>query len=83
MRTQTMEFSVTYTTDGEIVNRVTGSHHGLKDNSNMLKSPSEEKVMIAYLEQFAGLKIQKVDKQSMKRELENVIDKYLDYDREY
>lgn len=74
--------SVTYTTDGEIVNRVTGSHSCLSDNSNTLKAPRLEKIMIAYLEQFAGVKVQKINKQSMKRELENVIDKYLDYDRD-
>lgn len=71
-KSETMQISITYTTDGEVINRITGSSGGLK----------AKEVMIAYLEQFGGMKIQPVDKSALRRDIEAVVDKHLSYDRE-
>lgn len=72
-REQTMTISISYTTDGEIINRITSSS---SDGTNATE------VLTAYLEQFGGLKIQPVNKAELRRDIEAVVDKHLSYDRE-
>lgn len=69
-REEQSEIRITYTTDGEVVNRITGSQ------GNM-----DKQVLIAYLEQFCGVKVQNINKQSLLYDLTNVIEKHLAYDR--
>lgn len=72
-RSETASIEITYTTDGEVINRITGS----RSDPKMTKE-----VLIAYLEQFCGVKIQPVDKGALTEDINDVIRKHLSYDRE-
>lgn len=74
-KTEEIKLSITYTTNGKVVNKI-------KSASNGCGSVGLKQVLVAYLEQFCDMKVQKVDKNEFRRELDLVVNKYLSYDRE-
>lgn len=76
-RTETLEMSITFTTNGEVVNRITGSRSGYEGGGDMKCLPGSSEVLIAYLEQFCGKRIEPLDKQGLIRAIENTVNNYL------